>query len=126
MNLPAAEKPAPKASVGQKEDTTDGGTGLAQFAMGGMGGGGQPSGPGIQVVIPENELLSLIMDLIEPDSWKNRDDVYAKAVPGSLIIRHTDAVHRQIGQLLGRLNVLRTGPGGGFTGGMGGMGGGFF
>lgn len=39
MNVPAAEKPATKTSVGQKKDATDGGSGLAQFGMGGMGGG---------------------------------------------------------------------------------------
>lgn len=136
-NVPTAESniiaprpatPQPKAGVGQKEESVDGGSGLAQFggiSTTGIGGGVpayQIASPGIQILIPEDELLSLITDLIEPDSWQEREDVYAKAVPGSLIIRHTDAVHRQIRQLLGRLNALRQLPGG-FIGGMGGMGG---
>lgn len=124
-----AEKPQPKASVGQNEDAADGSSCLAQFGgisipnPGGRVPAYQPDGPGILVVIPEDELLTLITDLIEPDTWHRRADVYAKAVPGSLVIRHTDAVHRQIGQLLGRLNARRPASGGGYTGGMGG---GFF
>ena len=115
-------KSAPKGSVGQVEDAIAAGVPLAQF--GGMGGGTPGTGGvSVQVVIPEKELLELIMDLIEPASWRERDDVYARAVPGSLVIRHTDAVHKQIGKLLGRLNARRPAPSATY---MGGGGGGFF
>ncbi|MBC8873273.1 MAG: hypothetical protein H8E44_27880 [Planctomycetes bacterium] len=115
-------KSAPKGSVGQVGDAIAAGAPLAQF--GGMGGGTSGTGGvSVQVVIPEGELLTLIMDLIEPASWRERDDVYARAVPGSLVIRHTDAVHKQIGKLLGRLNARRPAPSATY---MGGGGGGFF
>jgi len=119
---PPSVKPAPKGNVGHVEDATAAGAPLAQF--GGMGGGAPcTGGVFVQVIIPEGELLELIMDLIEPASWRERDDVYAKAVPGSLVIRHTDAVHKQIGKLLGRLNARRPAPPATY---MGGGGGGFF
>jgi hypothetical protein len=74
------------------------------------------------------EVLDVIRELVEPDSWK-REGVYARAVGGRLIIRQTEAVHREISQVLGRLGVFfyapPSGPGGGGMG-MGGMGGGFF
>jgi len=71
------------------------------------GGSGRPGGQmsASPAIIPEQELLALVTELIEPGSWKKRDDVYSRAVPGRLIIRHTGAVHRQIGRLLERLGV---------------------
>jgi len=59
--------------------------------------------------IPEDTLVDLIRELIEPESWKNRSDVYVKAVPNRLIIRQTAAVHRQIRELFRRLG-LAAGP----------------
>jgi hypothetical protein len=84
---------------------------LSQMGMGGMGGGGFSGGIGGWIppippaVIPESELLGAIVELIEPQSWKERDDVYAKVLPGRLLIRHTDAVHRQIERLLAKVGV---------------------
>lgn len=54
----------------------------------------------------EKELVELIVNLIEPESWKKRADVKCLAVRGALVVRHTDAVHRQIGDLLAHLNVV--------------------
>jgi hypothetical protein len=77
-----------------------GGGGMGGFG-GGMGGmGGVPPAP-----IPESELLETIVELIEPRSWKERDDVYSRVLPGRLLIRHTDSVHRRIERLLHKLGV---------------------
>jgi len=94
----------------------------------GPGAVGQPGerAAGRPAIIPEQELLAVITELIEPGSWSERDDVYSRAIPGRLIIRHTDAVHRQISRLLGRLGgTYRSVPATSMGGG-GGMGGGFF
>lgn len=74
---------------------------------GGFGGGGLDFGQvGIEGPLPdEKELLSLITTLIEPESWQTRDDVYARAVTGRLIIRHTESVHQQIKKLATRLAI---------------------
>jgi hypothetical protein len=118
--------------------TTDGNVGMG--GMGGMGGGFQPAAaaPPSTAVIPEEQLLSLILELIEPESWK-RAEVTARTVPGRLLIRHTDEAHKQIQELLMHLGIypavapmrmgsgdafFRHGFGGGMGGGMGGMGGG--
>lgn len=53
-----------------------------------------------------SQMLELITTLIEPGSWTTRDDVYARAVAGRIVIRHTDTVHRQIRELANRLGVL--------------------
>jgi hypothetical protein len=71
--------------------------------------------------------------MIEPESWKNRPDVYVKVVPNRLIIRQTAAVHLQIRELFRRLG-LNAGPlaapldhiQGGGGGGSAGLGGGMF
>lgn len=56
--------------------------------------------------VPEDKLAALITDLIEPQSWKARPDVFIKVVPGRLVIRQTVAAHRQINALLNRLGVV--------------------
>lgn len=58
-------------------------------------------------VIPEAELLALIVELVAPESWSG-EDVYAKAVPGRLVIRQTHRVHAQIEKLFLRLRVPAT------------------
>ena len=76
--------------------------------MGGMGGGGRNAAATVRIrqeSIPESQLLGTIVELVEPGSWVDRDDVYAKVLPGRLLIRHTDAVHRKIELLLTRLGV---------------------
>ena len=55
--------------------------------------------------IPEEQLAQLVAELIEPESWKSRKDVYLRAVPGRLLIRHTEAVHRQVQELFTHLGV---------------------
>jgi len=50
------------------------------------------------------ELLEVIRELVEPDSW-NKEDVYARAAPRRLIIRQSREVHRKICQMLNRLGV---------------------
>ncbi len=100
---------------------------LVQFGGGGMGG---PATLSLYPPIPEGDLVDLITELIEPQSWSARDDVSARAVPGRLFIRHTDAVHRQIERLLARLLAAYAAPsrsghstmGGGMGGYMDGMG----
>ena len=69
--------------------------------------------------------MDLITELIEPESWQKQPGVYARAVPGRLVIRHSAAVHRQIQKLLERLEVIVTprargmgGMGSGMSGGM--------
>lgn len=54
----------------------------------------------------EEQLVELIVQLIEPDSWQKRADVKCLAISGALVVRHTDAVHRQIGDLLKHLSVV--------------------
>ena len=56
-------------------------------------------------LIPEDQLVQLIAELIEPESWTNRKDVYLRAVPGRLLVRHTEAVHRQVQELFSHLGV---------------------
>ena len=99
---------------------------LLQFVQFGGGMGGGMGGPAVQsfyTPIPEGDLVDLITELIEPQSWSARDDVSARAVPGRLLIRHTDAVHQQIEHLLARLLATYAAPSGSghFT-----MGGGMF
>ena len=53
----------------------------------------------------EQEVLELITTLIEPDTWSEREDVFARAVTGRLVIRHTESVHRQIKELAARLGI---------------------
>jgi hypothetical protein len=70
----------------------------------------------------DGELLEVIQELVEPDSWK-KAGVYARAAPGRLIIRQTPEVHQRIGLMLTRLGVVyhdsANMPSGGFGGGMG-------
>lgn len=67
--------------------------------------------------LSEVQLLELIRSTIAPESWASREDVYAKAMAGRVIIRHTNSVHRQIHELAKRLYVpdfreFRPWPGG--------------
>jgi hypothetical protein len=99
-------------------------------------------GAGQMTAFEDGELLKLIQELVEPESW-DQEGVFARATAGRLIIRQTDDVHRRIGRMLTRLNVpfvdaadlrgmmgtggmrgMTTGFGG--MGGTGGMGGGMF
>lgn len=89
-------------------------TELAIQHTGGFGGGFTHGPP-----IPGEDLVQIITALIEPESW-NREDVYIRAVPGRLIVRHNEATQRQVKQLLSRLTVLHDPlllEGGGFGGG---------
>lgn len=56
--------------------------------------------------IPEQELLQVVKELIAPESWANGEGIYARALPGRLIIRHTEEIHQRICNLLRRLGVL--------------------
>jgi hypothetical protein len=82
------------------------------------------------MTMTEEQLVELIVQLIEPDTWQQRADVKCLAIPGGLIVRHTDAVHRQIGDLLMHLQIhstVQANPApaaAAFTGMRGGMGGG--
>jgi hypothetical protein len=70
----------------------------------GQGGGlGPPYEPPRHPPIPEARLLEIVQELVEPESWKTTNGVYARAVPGRLIIRHTLRVHEKIPYLLHRL-----------------------
>jgi hypothetical protein len=89
---------------------------LAQF--GGMGGFDPRRPP-----IPEPELLEIVQQLVEPESWATTEGVYARAAPGRLIIKHTFAAHIQIRDLLMQLNSW-TSDTSGFSLYRGGMGGG--
>lgn len=77
----------------------------------------------------EREVLKLITSIIEPESWNKRDDVYAHAITGRVIIRHTNAVHRQIDELASKLSLGGSGQPPVFQRGFepteGGFGGGF-
>jgi hypothetical protein len=74
----------------------------------------------------EDDLLEIIQELVEPDSW-DEEGVYARPAPGRLIIRQSPEVHRKIGQLLTRLGVIYQDSSKRPTGGFGGGGmGGFF
>jgi hypothetical protein len=78
-------------------------------------------------IIPIEDVMSLVVAVVEPESWGS-EDVLIRSVGNTLVIRHTDRVHRQVQQLLTRLQAWDGGGmggfGGGFGGGMGGMGGG--
>ncbi|QDU99096.1 hypothetical protein [Lignipirellula cremea] len=50
-------------------------------------------------------LVSLISRRIEPASW-TAEGVSIEAAAGAIVVRHTPAVHQQIGQLLKAMNVL--------------------
>ncbi len=112
--VPSAE--AKPAHAGKSRDNSNsdqsrhmisGDTILSQMGMGGMGGGGNQLAP-MQMplaVVPESQLLGTIMKLVEPRSWAERSDMYAEVLPGRLLIRHTDAVHHKIEQLLDKLGV---------------------
>jgi len=53
----------------------------------------------------EREVLNLITSIVEPESWRERNDVYAHAIKERLIIRHTNAVHREIRELARKLEI---------------------
>lgn len=53
----------------------------------------------------EREVLKLITSIIEPESWRKRDEVYAHSIKERLIIRHTNAVHRKIRELASKLEI---------------------
>jgi hypothetical protein len=96
---------AEDGAAGSPSGTAGAGREASNDALRQMGGGSMAEVTAPAPPVPEQELLTLITDLIEPDSWTTRKDVYARALPGRLVIRHTDAVHRQIERLLERLNV---------------------
>jgi len=51
------------------------------------------------------ELAQLIPDLIEPESWEGAGgDGVIRAIHGTLVVRQTAEVHRQIRRLLQALN----------------------
>jgi hypothetical protein len=102
--LPVGDAAAPRGDV------------LSQF--GGLGG--ELPGAAAEAVIPGDDLVELVINLIEPESW-SREGVLIKAVPGRLVIRQTAAVHRQVEKLLTQLDASPI-PGGN----LGGFGGGFF
>lgn len=104
-----------KSQTNKSDEKADAkGNTLQQFGGGGLGGGfggGRGGfGGGERTVIygpapGEKETLELITTLIEPESWSERDDVFARAVTGRLVIRHTESVHRQIKELATRLGI---------------------
>ncbi len=65
---------------------------------------GTAMGLSVLPAVDEHELLDIIKQMIEPESW-NRDDVYARAAGGRLIVRQTNAVHRKIRALAERLGL---------------------
>ncbi len=75
----------------------------ARLRMGGLGMWDSPP------PVPEQELLQVVKELVASESWTKGEGVYARAVPGRLIIRHTEAVHQSIDNLLRRLGVLTYG-----------------
>jgi hypothetical protein len=109
-NGPKEKKPQTNKS---DEKTEAKGKTLQQYGggcLGGFGGGGGGFGGVEPRVIygpapDEEETLELITTLIEPESWSERDDVFARAVTGRLVIRHTESVHRQIKELAARLGI---------------------
>ncbi len=103
-HLPVAQpsSAAEPARLGEGAAGPSGPGGLFQ-QFGGMGGG---VGVGIAFApIPGNDLVEIITTLVEPESW-GREDVYIKAVPARLIVRHTAATHRQIEKLLVQLGLV--------------------
>ena len=116
------EPKTPEPEVGQRLSKQT----LAQGGLGASGGFFLSSGtaPGL---FDDSELLEVIQELVEPDSWK-KEGVYARAAAGRLIIRQSPDVHRKIRQMLSRLGVscpsTTKPPGVGFVGGTGGTGGG--
>jgi hypothetical protein len=121
--VPSAEDQSGRAKKVGDDSTSDqsrhavpSDTILSQMGMGGGMGGMGSAGPAPgnrttaagklpQAIIPEDQLLGTIMKLVEPSSWVARNDVYAEVLPGRLLIRHTEAVHRKIEQLLVKLGV---------------------
>lgn len=71
------------------------------FGSGVSGGVDWSSG----IAIPEVELLETIQELLAPESWRSTPHVYARALPGRIVIRQTASIHRQIEWLLHGLSV---------------------
>ena len=53
----------------------------------------------------EEQVVEVIRDLIEPESWKSEEKVYVRSIPGAIIIRHRAAVHKEIVKLLIKLGL---------------------
>ena len=109
-SLPTAAKPLPatppakpnaEAVPPQARELSNSPSVLTQVLCGGVVGGVWAKPP-----IPEEQLVQLIAEMIEPESWKSRKDVYLRAVSGRLLVRHTEAVHRQVQDLLAHLGVM--------------------
>ena len=78
---------------------------MGQFGAGFGGGASMSRGWGQGTPVPEDELLETIQQLIPPKNWGGNTQVFAKALPGRLVIRQTPQAHRQIESLLQKLDV---------------------
>ncbi len=67
---------------------------------------------------PHKDLILLIRELIEPQSWDKPMQGYIRAANGKLMIRQTEAAHRRIDRLLMRMGLDGGGYGGMQSGGM--------
>jgi hypothetical protein len=86
------------------------GPGLAPGPDGGGGGGG---GGGDAALLPAHveQLIKLITSTIQPESWRDAGGTSGSitAFKGKLVVKATEAAHKEVAQLL---EMLREGPGG--------------
>jgi len=106
-NAPPATQPAtvPAAGPDGQKPATSPAAPMPQM-VGGMGGGGM-GGFAVGRINPAaaTELARSIPDLIEPESWEGAGGSgVIRAVHGTLVVRQTADVHRQIRRLLQALN----------------------
>ena len=64
------------------------------------------TGGDLQGTSGEQELIEMLKQFVEPESWK-AEDAAARAIPGALVIRQKPAVHDQIRRLLSTSGVLQ-------------------
>ena len=98
-----------------------GAAGMQGAEMGGLGGGG-----GLGFTTPGQQLVQVVTTTIHPDTWTaSGGSGSIEEFNGLLIVKHSDAVHRELGQLLEMMRSANgNDPGGPAGGGMGSMGGG--
>ena len=108
-SAPAATQPAttPSATPDEQKPATSPAAPMPQMG-GGMGGGMRGMGGYSMARInlaAAAELAKSIPDLIEPESWEGAGgDGVIRAIHGTLVVRQTADVHRQIRRLLQALN----------------------
>jgi hypothetical protein len=98
---PPATRPAAAAAIPPNVSPQFGGTASAPICGGSLFMAASP--------IPGEDMVEIIRNLVKPQSWR-QDDVYIKAVPGRLIVRHVPEAHREIARLFGKLGLATWSP----------------